>query len=92
MSYNLPDKVEKHHQAVGDSLAGPDDEDVQVNCDGHRPEKGARVGESGYRSLDNAVQRVAAENSPDSEGVGDGGEPVRHREEDQEPPRGCPQI
>lgn len=68
----LPDKVEKQHKAVGDSLTGPHDEDIEVNSDGDSPEKRAAVGESGYRPLDGAVQRVGAENSPDSKGVGDG--------------------
>lgn len=88
----LPDKVEKQHQAVSDSLAGPHDKNIQVNRNGHSPEKRAAVGESGYRPLDDAVQRVGAENSPDSEAVGDGGQPVRHREVDQELPRSSPQI
>lgn len=84
--------MEKQHQAVGDSLTGPDDEDVEVNSDGDGPEKRAAVGESGYGPLDGAVQRVAAENSPDSEGVGGGGEPVRHREANQERPGSRPQV
>lgn len=77
---NLPDKVKKQHQTVSDSLAGPHNENIKVNSDGHRPEKGAGVGESRYRPLNDAVHRVGAKNSPGSEGVGDGGEPVRHRE------------
>lgn len=84
--------MEKQHQAVGDPLAGPDDEHVQVNSDGHGPEKGAGVGESGYGSLRDALQRVGVENTPDPDGVGDGGQPVRHREVHQQPPRSRPQI
>lgn len=84
--------MEKEHQAVGDSLAGPHDEDIEVNSDGDGPEKRAAVGESGYRALDCAVQRVGVEYSPDSEGVGDGGQPVRHRKVDQERPGGRPQV
>lgn len=87
-----PDKVEKEHQAVGDSLTGLHDEDVEVNSDGDGPEERAAVGESGYRPLDGAVQRVGAENSPDSKGVGDGGQPVRHREAHQERPGSRPQV
>lgn len=84
--------MEKEHQAVGDSLAGPDDEDVQVNSDGDGPEKRAAVGESGDGPLDGAVQGVGAENSPHSEGVGDGGQPVRHRQVNQERPGSRPQV
>ncbi|KAG7227101.1 hypothetical protein INR49_022448 [Caranx melampygus] len=88
----LPDEVENELQAVGHSLAGPHDEDVEVNGDGHGPEEGAGVGESGHGSLDDAVHRVGLENSPDSVSVGDGGEPVRHREVNQQSPRGRPQV
>lgn len=88
----LPDKVEKQHQAVSESLAGHHDKNIQVNRNGHRPEKRAAVREGGYCPLNDAVQRVGAENSPDSKGVGDGGQPVRHREVDQELPRSSPQI
>lgn len=87
-----PDEVEKQNQAVGDSLAGSDDEDVQVHSDGHGPEKAAGVGESGQRALNDAVERVGAEKPPDSESVGDRGQPVRHRQVNQQLPRGCPQI
>lgn len=88
----LPDQVEEQHQAVSESLVGQHDEDIQVNRNGHRPEEGAGVGEAGYRALDDAVQRVGAEDAPDSEGVGDGGQPVRHRQVDQELPRSGSQI
>lgn len=88
----LPDKVEKQHQAVSNSLARPHDKNIQVNRYGHRPEKRAAVGKGGYCPLDGAVQRIGAESSPDSVAVGDGGQPVRHREEDQELPRSRPQI
>lgn len=84
--------MEKQHQAVSDSLAGPHDKNIQVNRDGHGPEKGTGVGESGYRSLNDAVQRLGVENPPHSEGVRDGGQPVGHREVDQESPRSRPQI
>ena len=82
----LPDQVEGEHQAVRDPLAGPDDEHVQVHGDGHGPEEGAGVGEGGQGALHDALRRVLAENLPHTEGVGDGGEPVRHGEEDQQPP------
>lgn len=88
----LPDKVEKQYQAVSESLAGHHDENIQVNRNGHRPEERAGVREAGYCPLDDAVQRVGAENTPDSKGVGDGGQPVRHRQVDQELPRSRPQI
>lgn len=84
--------MEHQHEAVSDSLVGPHDEHVQVNGDGHGPEEGAGVGESGNRSLSDALRRVCAEDAPHSEGVGDGGEPVRHREVNQQFPRSCPQI
>lgn len=84
--------MEKQHQAVGEPLAGSDYEDVQVHSDRHGPEKAAGVGESGHRSLNDAVERVGAEKSPDSETVGDGGQPVGHRQVNQQLPRGCPQI
>lgn len=84
--------MEKQHQAVGHPLTGPHDEDVEVNSDGDGPEKGAAVGESGYRPLDGAVQRVGAEKSADSEGVGGGGQPVRDREAQQQRPGGRPQV
>lgn len=74
----LPDKVEKQHQAVGNSLARPHDKNIQINRNGHRPEKRAAVGKGGYGPLDDAVQRLGAENSPDSVTVGDRGQPVRH--------------
>lgn len=89
---HLPDEVENELQAVGHSLAGPHDEDVQVKGDGHGPKEGAGVGEGGHGSLDDAVHRVGLENSPDSVGVGDGGETVGHREVDQESPRSRPQV
>lgn len=88
----LPDKVERQHQAVSESLVGQHDENIQVDRNGHRPEKRAGVREAGYRPLDDAVQRVGAENTPDSKGVGDGGQPVRHRQVDQELPRSRSQI
>lgn len=84
--------MEEHYQAVSDPLARPDDEDVEVHGDGHGPEETAGVRESGYGSLSDALGRVGAENTPDSEGVGDGREPVGHREEHQQPPRGGPQV
>lgn len=84
--------MKEQHQAVCDPLARPDDEDVQVHGDGHGPEETAGVRESGYGSLSDALGRVGAENAPDSEGVGDGRQPVGHREEHQQPPRGGPQV
>lgn len=84
--------MEEHHQPVGGASARPDDQHVQVDGDGHRPEERAGVGERGEGSLDDTVHRVAAENSPDPEGVGGGGEPVGHGEEEQQPPRGGAQV
>lgn len=84
--------MEHPHQAVRHSLAGPHDEHVQVDRNGHGPEERAGVGESGDGPLSHAVQRVGAEHPPDSEGVGDGGQPVGHRQVDQQSPRSRPQV
>lgn len=84
--------MEAPHQAVCGSLVGPDNEYIQVHSDGHGPEEGAGVGEGGHGSLRDAVQRVGAEDPPDPVSVGDGGQPVRHREEDQQPAGSSPQI
>lgn len=84
--------MEKRQQPVGHSLGTPDDVHVQVNGDGHGPEERAAVGERGHGSLDDAVQRVVAKHPPDAVAVGDGGEPVRHRQEQQEHARGGPQV
>ena len=84
--------MEEQHQAVGHSLAGPHDEHIEVNSDGHRPEEGAGVGEGGHGALSHAGRRVAVESPPDPEGVGGGGQPVRHRQEDQQPAGGRPQV
>lgn len=87
-----PDQVEKQHQAVGDPLARPHDEDIEVNSDGHGPEERAGVGEGGYRALDHAVHRVGAENSPHSVRVRERRQPVGDGEVEQQRARGRAQV
>lgn len=89
---HLPDKVEKQHQAVSKSLVGPHDENIQVNGDGHGPEKRACVGESGYCSLSDATHRVRVKNPPNTICVRERREPVGQREVDEEFPWSCPQV
>lgn len=84
--------MEEQHQAVGHPLVRPDDEHVQVDGDGDGPEERAAVGESGHGTLGNAARRVAAEDAPHAVAIGDGREQVRHRQEEQQPARGGPQV
>lgn len=79
----LPDQVEEQHQAVGHPLIRPDDEHVQVDGDGDGPEERAAVGEGGHGPLSDAARRVAAEDAPHAVAIGDGGEQVGHRQEEQ---------
>ena len=88
----LPGAVEKQHEAVGESLVGLHDGDIQVTCDGHGPEEGAGVGESGYCSLDNTVNRVRLKYPPDPVCVRRGRKPVRQRQTDQELSGSGPQV
>lgn len=78
----LPDEMKIQDQTVGLSLTGLHDEDVQVHSNGHGPEEGARVGESGYSSLSDAVPSVRVKNLINSIRIGDGGEEISYREED----------
>ena len=90
--FYVPNDVEKQDQVVSSSLVGPDDENVQVHGDGHGPKETAGIGEGGNCSLSDALGRVGAENSPDSEGVGHSRQPVRRRQVDEQLPGCCPQI
>lgn len=84
--------MEEQRQTVGHPLVRPDDEHVQVDGNGDGPEERAAVGEGGHGPLDDAARRVAAEDAPHAVAIGDGGEQVGHRQEEQQPARRGPQV